>query len=268
MFDPDALSRHELTQACLKHPPRVFLVLGSGFAEVVNAFTPIQSWSYAKIPGMPQSTVHGHKGILTLAHKKETSILISEGRIHHYEGYGRGQVCTMMQTANALGCKIAILTNAAGGIHPKLPPGSMMILENHLILPGKPWNADQAHPGINPEKKSPYSKRLTKLATEELQKTQFPHLVGKYLMVSGPSYETPAEIRAFQTIGADAVGMSTAWEAEEADRLGMECLGISGISNKAAGLAPGKLNHEDIVGCGRQMGKQMETLLVGILENL
>ena len=268
MFDASLFGNHPLFEACKKNHPDVFLVLGSGFGGFVSGFPILGTWPFSSIPGLNAASVKGHKGALTLLKAFGKTILVSEGRIHHYEGYKRETVTSLVRLAQYVGCKTAILTNAAGGIHSLLNPGSVMVLENHIVTTGTLWNSDRQNLGFSPSLNSPYSMELNQVALNVLKRSGVCSMVGKYLMVSGPTYETPAEIRFFQKIGADAVGMSTAWEAEEAFRLGMRCLAISGISNKACGLSSGELHHEEILANVQGMSEILKNMVSGILENM
>ena len=268
MFDASLFGNHPLLEACKKNHPDVFLVLGSGFGGFVSGFPILGTWAFSSIPGLNAASVKGHKGALTLLKASGKTILVSEGRIHHYEGYQRETVTSLVRLAQCVGCKTAILTNAAGGIHSLLNPGSVMVLENHIVTTGTLWNSDKAYPGFLPCLNPPYSLELNQVALGILRGLGVCSISGKYLMVSGPTYETPAEIRFFQKIGADAVGMSTAWEAEEAFRLGMRCLAISGISNKACGLSSGELHHEEILANVQGMSGILKNMVSGILENI
>ncbi|MSR32825.1 MAG: purine-nucleoside phosphorylase [Gemmataceae bacterium] len=226
---------------CQKYSPKVFLVLGSCFGPLAQELTPIQSWPFSAFHGMPVSSVAGHKGILTLGCWGKFPLLVAEGRIHFYEGHSRSSVTCLTRMAALAGCKTALLTNAAGGIHPNLGPGKIMLIDKHMVLA-----RDKSEPpGGLCQIGSPYHEELLKILEGQSGKTECQR--GTYLMVTGPNYETPSEIRFFQALGASAVGMSTAWEAEEANRQGLICAGISGITNWGAGIMPGPLKHAEVL---------------------
>ena len=210
------------------------MVLGSGLGAIGSHFRESASVSFAEIPGLVPPTVGGHSGRLALGDWDGTLALVFFGRLHFYEGRNWDAVTAPVRLAAEFGAKILVLTNAAGGIHPLLHPGSLMAIRGHIaILDGAGWKA------VRPA--SPYSERLVQnLENANLR-------AGFYASLTGPSYETPAEIRALAEMGVDAVGMSTAREAEAAARMGMEVAAISCITNRAAGLADAPLDHGEVL---------------------
>ena len=209
-------------------------MLGSGLGAIGSHFRESASVSFAEIPGLVPTTVGGHTGRLALGDWEGTPALVFFGRLHYYEGLAWDAVTAPVRLAAECGAKLLVLTNAAGGIHPRLHPGSLMALRGHLaILDGADWKSIRTA--------SPYSERLLRI----LENANL--LAGIYASLTGPSYETPAEIRALTAMGADAVGMSTAREAEAAAKLGMEVAAISCITNRAAGLADAPLDHGDVL---------------------
>lgn len=216
--------------------PRSAVVLGSGLGGATSAFREFASIAFADIPGLVPTTVHGHRGRLAVGNWGETPTLLFFGRLHYYEGHSCEVVTATIRTAAELGVQRLILTNAAGGIHPSLGPGSLMAIRGHFKLIGSDAWRDLA---VGHAVVSPYTPRLLALMPELLP--------GVYAALTGPCYETPAEIRALAVCGADAVGMSTALEAEAAKELGLEVAGISCITNKAAGLSGGPLDHAEVL---------------------
>lgn len=243
------------------HRPTVAVVLGSGLGSVPHHFTELATLPFAAVPGMVAPSVHGHSGAIALGQCAGKALLVFRGRLHYYEGHPWERVSTPIRLAHQWGVRTLILTNAAGGIHEHLNPGDLMLLRDHLF-----WqrpNAWQATPAP-----TPYTPRLWQKVKAAEQAAGRTLMEGVYLAVTGPCYETPAEIRAFRTLGADAVGMSTAFEALSAQALGMECLGISSITNKAAGLAPGVLDHHDVLANAHRPAFRISELLERLLGEL
>lgn len=216
--------------------PRTAVVLGSGLGGVTADFREFATIAFGDVPGLVPTTVAGHRGRIAVGLWRDTPALIFHGRLHSYEGHSRDVVTGPVRVAADLGIKRLVLTNAAGGIHPSLEPGALMAIRSHLKLVGS-----DAWKGVasGAEVASPYSPRLLGVMQELL--------AGVYAALTGPSYETPAEIRALAACGADAVGMSTALEAETAAALGMEVAGISCVTNKAAGITAATLDHAEVL---------------------
>jgi len=229
--------------------PMTSLICGSGWGEVTQAFSTIQTIPYSDIPGMSKPTVSGHAGKLLLVEQNDHKILIFQGRRHYYEGAGWEPIQFPVLLAYALGAKVLFLTNAAGGISSDFQVGDLMVLEDHLnFMPGNPLIGPTLHPHIPrfPDQSEVYDRTLQDQLIEIGSSHQIKIHKGSYLALSGPAFETPAEIRAFGNLGADAVGMSTAPEAMIANALGMKVVGLSCISNLAAGRGAHPLSHKDI----------------------
>lgn len=221
---------------CRSAPPRVAVVLGSGLGDAARAFVEVAAVPFADVPGFVAPTVHGHRGTLAFGRWSGTPALLFHGRMHFYEGHSREVVTAPVRVARELGATRLVLTNAAGGIHPSLDPGSLMAIRGHLKVIGSgAWRTLAAGTALS----SPYSPRLLGRLGGLL--------AGVYAALTGPSYETPAEIRAMAACGADAVGMSTALEAEAAAALGMEVAAISCVTNRAAGLSAEVLDHKEVL---------------------
>ena len=240
--------------------PDIAFVLGSGMGGLLPRFDESKSISFAEIPGLAGSSVVGHSGQIALGKCEGRSILLFRGRLHYYEGHPWERVTRPMQYAAEWGIRSIVLTNAAGGIRDDLHPGSLMAIENHFgwLDPGA-WRPS---PSLPPP--SPYSRRLLEI----LLRCDAGILSGVYGGVTGPTYETPAEIRALRAAGADAVGMSTVREAETAHRLGMEVAAISLITNKAAGLSDGILNHKEVLEAARTQESRLSTLIEALCERI
>ncbi len=234
----------EFARAVRARSPRTAVVLGSGLATAATAFTAHASIGFGHIPGLVPPSVQGHGGSLAVGEWAGTPALLFSGRLHVYEGHSWDTITSAVRTVAQLGATRVVLTNAAGGIHPALHPGGLMAIRGHIKWLGpKSWRALANHA----DAPSPYSPHLIEVLHAHEVAARRELLAGVYATLTGPSYETPAEIRALAAIGADAVGMSTALEAEEAARLGLEVAAISCITNKAAGLSDTALDHAEVL---------------------
>jgi purine-nucleoside phosphorylase len=248
--------------------PDVAIVLGSGLGDFASRLTAATAIPYGELPHWPVSKVIGHEGKLVVGALAGRRVAALAGRVHFYEGHDLGTVSFAARVLGRLGVKILILTNAAGGINPALTPGTLMVMDDHINLLGSnPLvgpNEDAFGPRF-PDMSEVYSKRLRGIAGEVARGQGLAIGHGVYVAVHGPSYETPAEIRAFRTLGADAVGMSTVPEAIAARHMGVEVLGISCITNAAAGVLPQPLNHDEVMEVARRVRDTFAALLEGII---
>jgi purine-nucleoside phosphorylase len=247
----------EFREQCRSAPPEVFLVLGSGMGPLAGRVQAAASLSFADIPDLPSSSVVGHRGCLTLGDWAGRRVLASEGRLHFYEGHSWDVVVRPIVLAAQLGARIALLTNAAGGIRADLGPGTLMPIRDHLE-----WN--RPYPWRESARLSPYSPRLIEVICQAGKTAGMTLAPGVYAAVTGPSYETPAEIRALREVGADAVGMSTSREVLAGVAAGMECAAVSLITNRAAGLSAAPLDHAEVLATARATAEQ----LAGVLEEV
>ena len=251
--------------------PRVGVVLGSGLGEFASSLKGAVRIPYAELPGLPVSTAIGHAGELVLGKVQNTDVAVMSGRFHLYEGYTPQQTAAGIHLFHALGIRRLILTNASGSINPKLQRGSLVLISDHINLQGvNPLtgpNDDQLGPRF-PDMTEAYALRLRKLAREAADELSHQLYEGVYAALLGPSYETPAEIRYLRTIGADLVGMSTAAETIAANHAGMEVLGISCVTNVAAGLGEGKLDHQEVLEVGRSSSAFFIALLNALIPKL
>jgi purine-nucleoside phosphorylase len=248
--------------------PDVAIVLGSGLGDFANSVVDAQSIPYGDLPHWPASQVIGHEGRLVIGTVKGRTIAALSGRCHLYEGHDMRTVTFAVRALGVRGVKTLILTNAAGGVNTGFAKGALMVIDDHLNLIG-----NNPLVGANDERFGPrfpdmtevYSARLRRLADDAGRETgaTLPH--GIYAALVGPSYETPAEIRYLRTIGADAVGMSTVPEAIAARHMGMEVLGISCITNMAAGVLPHPLDHAEVMETARRVRGQFIALLEEII---
>ena len=248
--------------AAVRHRrPTVAVVLGSGLGAVPHHFTEVAAVPFADVPGLTAPSVHGHSGAISLGECAGVPLLVFRGRLHHYEGHSWDRVAAPVRRMADWGVRTLILTNAAGGIHDRLGPGDLMVLRDHLWL-----QVPNAWKTVSEPRPSPYSPRLIDLLQRAEPGREL--LAGVYAAVTGPCYETPAEIRALRAMGADAVGMSTAFEANTAFSLGMEVAAISGITNKAAGLAGGTLDHAEVLANAGRPAVRISGLLVTLLPDV
>jgi purine-nucleoside phosphorylase len=244
--------------------PRIGIVLGSGLGAFAGQLADATAIPFAEIPHFPQSTVPGHSGRLVAGTVAGVPVAVMQGRVHGYEGYSSDEVTFPVRVLGRAGITQLILTNAAGGINPAFHQGQLVLLVDHINLSGRNPVA-----GANDERLGPrffdmseaYSARLRQIAHEAARTMEFRLDEGVYLSVLGPSFETPAEIRAFATMGADLVGMSTVQETIAARHMGIEVLGISCVTNMAAGIQKEPLSHEEVM----ETGKAVEALLAELL---
>ncbi len=243
---------------------KIAIVLGSGMGAFASQLLNPTILSYEQIPHFSMSAVPGHAGQLVAGTLGGTPVLVLQGRVHAYEGYSANIVVFAVRTLAALGVKVLVLTNAAGGIRLNLQQGQLVLLSDHINLTGlNP--AGGPVPAGQPrffDMTEAYSRRLRELAqaASDISLTE-----GTYIGVLGPSFETPAEIRAFRTMGADLVGMSTVLETIAARQAGMQVLGISCVTNMAAGITAHPLSHEEVLATGRATEQQLAALLTGFI---
>jgi purine-nucleoside phosphorylase len=247
--------------------PRIGIVLGSGLGAFAGHLADATGIAFAEIPHFPQSTVPGHSGRLVVGTIGGVPVAVMQGRVHAYEGYNSDEVTFPVRVLGRAGVIELVLTNAAGGINAAYRQGQLVLLSDHINFSGRNPVA-----GANDERLGPrffdmseaYSARLRGLARQAAQSMNFVLDEGVYLSVLGPSFETPAEICAFRTLGADLVGMSTVQETIVARHMGMEVLGISCVTNMAAGIQKEPLSHEEVM----ETGRAVEARLAGLLTRL
>ena len=251
--------------------PDVAIVLGSGLGDFAATLGESRSFAYRDIPHWPASAVVGHAGTLVVGTLGGKRVAALSGRAHFYEGHDLRTVTFATRVIGSLGVKTLVLTNAAGGINLTFKPGTLMLMDDHINLMGSnPLvgpNDERFGPRF-PDMSEVYSTRLRQLAADTARAQGLALAHGVYAALHGPSYETPAEIRYLRTIGADAVGMSTAPEAIVARHMGIEVLGISCITNMAAGVLPQPLVHDEVMEVARRVRAEFGALLEGIVERL
>ena len=276
-FDQVAEAAAFLRQKLGPLNPRIGIVLGSGLGAVADAIPNPTIVPYAQIPHFPQSTVEGHSGRIVAGLLSGVPVVVMQGRVHFYEGYTPLQVTFPMRMLGALGLRAAVLTNAAGGIKEGYRAGQLVVLADHINLMG--WNPltgpNEPRFGFQPgsglrftDMTEAYSKRLRTLAREAAATEGFPLEEGVYLAVPGPSFETPAEIRAFRALGATLVGMSTVPETIAARHMGIEVLGISCVTNLAAHLGARPLSHGEVFETGRQVEHRLARLFQRLIPQI
>jgi purine-nucleoside phosphorylase len=256
------LSFAAFAEAARAAPPEAAVVLGSGLGSAARLCGAC-AVPFAEVPGLPAATVAGHRGRLALGEWAGRRVLVFEGRIHFYEGHPWRDVTAPVRAAARLGARVLLLTSAAGGIRDDLGPGSLMAVRDHIE-----WTRPYCWRPPDPPRPSPYAPRLLDLLDEAAVTTGVILRRGVYAMVTGPCYETPAEIRALRAWGADAVGMSTAREAQAACDAGLECAAVSCITNRAAGLSAGPLGHEEVLTAAGAQSERLADLLEGFLRRL
>lgn len=259
-----------------RHRPQIGLILGSGLSELAAQIEEADIIPYAEIPHFPVSTVAGHAGRLVLGRLEGCVVCAMQGRFHYYEGYSMQQVTLPVRVMKRLGVQTLILTNAAGGLNPHFRVGDIMVIEDHINLIGMAGvnplrgpNLDDFGPRF-PAANRVYTPHLRALTHEVATELGVPLRRGVYLQLSGPNFESPAEVRMLQRLGADAVGMSTAAEAMVAHHAGMEVLGLSTITNVAIGdlEATDQPSHEEVMEAGKVIVPRLKALLLGVLRRL
>ena len=248
--------------------PRIALVLGSGLGAFADELDEAARVPYDQIPGFARSTVAGHAGSLVIGKVGTVPVVAMQGRVHSYEGYSLEEVTFPVRTFKLLGIETLLLTNAAGGINVQLSEGTLMIISDHLNLMGvnplRGPNDERFGPRF-PDMSEVYSRALQEMVVEEANSLGIEVRRGIYAALSGPSYETPAEIHMLRSFGADAIGMSTVPEAIVARHMGMKVLGISCITNMAAGISDSPINHDEVMETGNRVRATFTLLLRHII---
>lgn len=251
--------------------PRIALVLGSGLGDFADEFIDATRILYAKIPFFPRSTAIGHAGQLVIGCVGAVPVVAMQGRVHLYEGYSVREVAFPMRVFARLGIQAAILTNAAGGINRNYSEGCLVVIRDHINLQGvNPLcGANDQRFGLRfPDMSRAYDQEFHRFVTEEGKRLALNIHQGVYLAVTGPSYETPAEIYSFRTIGADLVGMSTVPEVIAARHSGIRVLGISCVTNMAAGITDAPLNHVEVLETTQRVKTQFIGLLTAVIPRI
>jgi len=261
-------------QARIDIKPEVGMILGTGLGGLADSVKNAVIIPNREIPQWPLSTVQGHSGRLVIGNLEGVNVLVLQGRAHYYEGYSMGQITLPVRVMQRLGCKKLVVTNAAGAINPDFEPGDLMLINDHINMIGMGGANPLRGPNLEeygvrfPDMSQPYDWILLEKARGSCRDADMPYQEGVYVSLAGPSFESPAELRFLQTIGADAVGMSTVPEVIIARHGGMRVLGVSGISNKANLDGSTITTHEEVLEAGRVLVPKLTTLIRGFLKKL
>jgi len=251
--------------------PEVGVILGSGLGDVVDAVEIETAIPYSEIPGAKASTVLGHQGRMIFGHANGRRVVVMQGRVHFYEGYEMHEVMFLSRVIGRLGIRQLIVTNAAGGVNTSYVAGDLMLISDHINMMGlNPLRGPNIEAlGVRfPDMSEAYPESLRAIARDVAKELGIDIKEGVYLALSGPTYETPAEIRAFRVLGADAVGMSTVPEVLAMSHMGIPVLGISCITNMAAGILKQKLTHQEVIDTTTRVQKQFTALVLGVLKKV
>lgn len=251
--------------------PEVALILGSGLGDYADGIKVEATVNYSDIEGFPVSTVAGHKGRFVFGYVGDVPVVIMQGRVHYYEGYPMSEVVLPTRLMGMLGAKKLFLTNAAGGINETFQPGTLMMITDHITtaVPNPLIGPNVEELGVRfPDMSEVYSRRLQDVIRRSAEECGVEIREGVYVQLTGPSYETPAEIRMCRMWGGDAVGMSTACEAVAARHMGMEICGISCITNLAAGMSKTKLDHKEVQETADRVSADFKKLVTQIIANM
>lgn len=262
----------EFLRGRLPREPRAILVLGSGLGGVADEIEEAVRIPFALVPGFPRRTqeLAGHAGALVAGRWAGVDVVAMQGRFHLYEGWNPEDVALPVRALATLGARVMVLTNAAGGLRPGMQPGDLMIIADHINLMWRNPLIGPAAPGETrfPDMSDPYHAPFRRAAEATALELGIPVTQGVYAAVLGPSYETPAEIRMLARLGADAVGMSTIPEVLVGRAMGVRCLGISCITNLAAGLGGKELTHEEVMETGAAVRDRLAALVRGVLPRI
>ncbi|HYE83836.1 MAG TPA: purine-nucleoside phosphorylase [Clostridia bacterium] len=255
----------------IKSVPEIALILGSGLGDMAEEAEDKTAIDYKEIPNFPVSTVQGHKGRLVFGRISGKRVVFMQGRFHYYEGYRMEDVVFPVWVFKALGVEKLIVTNAAGGVNTSFNPGDLMLIKDHINYTN---NNPLIGPNLEafgprfPDMSEAYSKGLTELVRKSAAENGIKLQEGTYTFLTGPSYETPAEIRACRIIGADAVGMSTVPEVVAANHCGIKAVGISCITNMAAGILDQPLNHKEVMETADRVKENFSKLIKSVVDNI
>ena len=261
----------EFVRSQISVAPRIGVVLGSGLGSFAATVANAVAIPYPSIPHFAASTVEGHSGRLVVGRVAGVPVAVLEGRVHGYEGYSPLQVTFAVRVLGSLGVKAIVFTNSAGGVRLDLKQGQLVLISDHINLTGLNPLSGPNDSRFGPrffDMSEAYSKRFRQMAKLAAEEQGFDLAEGIYLCVSGPSFETPAEIRAFRTLGADLVGMSTVHEVIAARHMGIQVLGISCVTNMAAGILDQPLSHQEVLETGTRVQAQLTRLLTGLLPRI
>ncbi|OGO21946.1 MAG: purine-nucleoside phosphorylase [Chloroflexi bacterium RBG_16_51_16] len=264
----------QVVRSRITHTPHIGIILGSGLNTLADSVQDAERIAYGEIPHFPVSTVVGHTGAFVIGNIESQSVMMMQGRIHFYEGYSMAQITLPVRVMQRMGVDTLIVSNAAGGIHPDFKPGDVMLITDHINLLGMTGsnplmgqNLDELGPRF-PDMSQAYDRELCDLARRVAGQHGIHLHEGVYFCLSGPSFETPADLRFLRAIGADAVGMSTVPEVIVARHGGMRVLGFSGISNKASLDGSSVTTHEEVIEGSRIVTPKLEKIIRGVMRGL
>lgn len=264
----------EAVRSRTQHRPTIALILGSGLGGLADSIENADIIPFSEIPHWPTSTVWGHAGRLVIGELEKQVVMVMQGRVHFYEGYSMSQVTFPVRVMQRMGIEMLVVTNAAGAINPDYAPGDLMLITDNLNLIGMMGFNPLVGPNIEelgvrfPDMSQTYDRALLELARQAARERSVLLHEGVYVGLSGPSFESPADLRFLRAVGADAVGMSTVPEVIVARHGGMRVLGISGISNKANLDGNTITSHEEVLEAGKVMVPKLESVLRGVLNKL
>ena len=253
------------------YKPTIGLILGSGLGDLADLIENPEFYPYETIPNFPVSTVEGHKSRLVIGTLKGKTVVAMQGRFHYYEGYNMDEVTFPIRVMKLLGIETIIVTNAAGAVNVDFKPGDLMIINDHINLSG---NTPLIGKNLSefgtwfPDMSNAYNNDLIEKTKDIAKKINIDVKEGVYTLMTGPSYETPAEIRMVRTLGGDAVGMSTVPEVIDAKHSGMKVIGISWLTNMAAGILKQPLNHEEVIETSSMAKTKFINLMSSLIESL
>lgn len=254
-----------------KHKPEIALILGSGLGALADEIENAEYYPYSEIPNFPISTVQGHAGRLVVGNLKGKTVIAMQGRFHYYEGYAMQEVTFPIRVMKLLGIKTLIVTNAAGAVNVNYKPGDLMLIKDHINLSGNNpligKNLDSFGTRF-PDMSEAYNKELREKVKEISEQLNVSLQEGVYACMSGPTYETPAEINMIRVLGGDAVGMSTVPEVIIANHSGIKVIGVSCITNMAAGILKQPLNHKEVMETSEIAREKFVKLMKGIVESI
>lgn len=259
-----------ISQQLAGFKPEIAIILGSGLGPLADQIEQPIHIPYTDIPEFITSTVSGHSGELVAGYLAGKAVICMKGRFHYYEGHSFEKIAVPIRAFKAIGCSALLLTNAAGSLKPEMPPGELMLIEDHINFSGSNPLVGPNDESIGPrfvDMTQTYDRKLQHKIKQAAETAGINLHHGVYLWVSGPTFETPAEIYAYKVLGADAVGMSTVPEAIIARHCGLTVAGISGITNLAAGMSPNELSHEETLEQGALAADKLTQLIMALLQD-
>lgn len=251
--------------------PEIGVILGSGLSKAVPPLAGMETIPYGQIPGFPKTTVTGHEGKLLLGHYDRRPVAVMQGRFHYYEGHSMESIALPIRVLEYLGLKTLLITSAVGSLRPQIKPGHFVVLSDHMNFMGRnPLRAfhEEEFGEMFPDLSNAYEPRLRKLALSICRKRKVPAHEGVYVASGGPSYETPAEIKAYRMLGADVVGMSMVPEVVVARQMGIPVGAVVWIANMAAGMKGATLSHPDVLALGEKVSNNLRVVLQDLIQQL